>query len=83
MFDQPPLFQVQGTGYWVDGVQSTYYPEQPEQGGVSGGVVGVVVIWGCLVLFPGLIALCIEHCTLGVQRSDWLREKQKLRTYSR
>lgn len=53
-------------------VDVTHYPDEPQQGGGSGGIVGVVVTRWRLVVLPRLIALGIEHCTLRIQSSDRL-----------
>lgn len=55
----------------------THYSDKPVQCGSSCGVVGAVMTWWCLVVFPGLIAFCIECCSLRIQGPNRLEKGNK------
>lgn len=51
------------------------------EGGGCGGIVSCVVA-GWSFLIPGFIAIGVEHSTLWVQRSDWLRKYRDKKIYN-
>lgn len=55
--------------------ESTHYSVKPQQSRSSSGVQGCVVMLWCSILLPCLITFCVKGCTLWIQRSDWLRER--------
>lgn len=62
----------------------THYSDKPVQCGSSCGVVGAIMTWWCLVIFPGLIAFCVECCSLRIQGPNRLEKGNKeIRSFSK
>lgn len=55
----------------------THYSDKPAQYGGRCGVVGAVMTWWYLVIFPSLIAFSVECCSLRIQSPNRLGKKNK------